>query len=257
MCYNAVSGTKKKLKYAKHRNDDPEHIVELEKLLEELSPLVKPYYQVSGFSHPNLIVFTNENPMTPQAMKWGLIPSWVKDKKTAITISNQTLNARSETIFEKPSFRTPARKKRCLIYLDAFYEHHFKFGKTYPFHISMADDSPLVIAGLWDEWIDKETGELVKTVSIVTCVGNDNLKRIHNNPKAEGPRMPVILTKENQDHWLKELSKETTEENILQLAIPFPDEKLKYYTVNKILGKNTLGNIPQAEQEYLYPEIQI
>jgi putative SOS response-associated peptidase YedK len=255
MCYNVASATKKKLTYAKHRNDDIAYIHELEKQLEELSILTKPHYHVSGFAHPSLLVFTNKSPLTLQAFRWGLVPSWVKDLKTAKTISLQTLNARSETIFEKPSFRIPANEKRCLIYIDAFYEHHYVNGKTYPFHISMADDSPLILAGLWDEWIDKETGEILKTVSIVTCIGNKTLTKIHNNPKAEGPRMPVILSRENQDQWLQELNGVNTKDALMPLAIPFPDEKLKYHTVHKILGKSTLGNIPEAEQPYKYPEI--
>ena len=80
---------------------------------------------------------TNEKPLQPQLFHWGLIPAWVKDNQTAQTIVNQTVNARGETIFEKPAFKSSAKNKRCIVYVDAFYEHHHANGKTYPFRIAM------------------------------------------------------------------------------------------------------------------------
>jgi len=256
MCYSIGTGTEIALKYAKHRGDDKAYIKELEDKLEELRKHRdwKSYYAVSGFAHPHILVFTNEAPHTPQLFEWGLIPSWVKTKKDAMDISNKTLNCRSESMFEKPSFKPSAMHRRCLIYVDGFYEHHHLKSKTYPFHISANDDSPLVFGGLWNEWLDKETSEIIKTVTIVTCEGNEAMKIIHNNPKADGPRMPFIIPKELQDYWLD--SNTVGEEELQEFIKPYPSDLLQYHTVQKLLGKAALGNVPEAEQEYIYEELR-
>src|SRR5438067_1941610 len=119
MCYTAESLTLKAYKYAIHRGD-LNYAEELARKLNDLDPTRFPFYHVSGFAHPKLMVFTNEKPMEPQFYVWGLIPCWTKTEKDAKKIWNQTLNARGETIFEKPAFRGSAKSKRCLVYLDAF-----------------------------------------------------------------------------------------------------------------------------------------
>jgi putative SOS response-associated peptidase YedK len=253
MCYNLVSGTKKLLQYARHRGQAAD-VTELEERLRRLGGALSPYYHVSGFSHPGLLVFTSDKPFEPRIFRWGLIPFWVKDQETARKIANQTINARSETMFEKPAFREPARKKRCLVYADAFYEHHHIQKRAYPFHISMKDKRPMAFAGLWDEWIDKETGEIISTVSIVTCRANTLLEKIHNNPDAEGPRMPVILPAELQDHWLNppgNLQGQDLKNELFQLTIPYPEEQMEAYPVKRILGKEASGNVPEAEQPWM------
>ena len=251
MCYDVTSGTKALIKYAKHRGDDPRYIAALEKILEEWIKTLKAHYYVSGFSHPKLMVFTNDKPDLPQAFSWGLIPAWTKDLASAKTMSNYTLNARAETIFEKPAFKNPAKNKRCLIYIDAFYEHHHANKQTYPFHISMKDDSPLCLAGLWDEWVNKETGEIIKSVSIVTTKANETMKKIHNNPKLDEARMPVILPKEKQNEWLEEKD----EKKLQKLFVRFDDTLLNYYTVGKLKGKTAVGDNAEAETEKIYPEL--
>jgi len=240
------------IKYAKHRGDDPAEIAVMEKELEAWRKSFQTHYHVSGFSHPDLLVFTNEKPKQSQAYRWGLIPSWVKDNKTAHTLSNQTINARAETIYEKPSFRNAAQRNHCLIYLDAFYEHHHAHGKTYPFHIAMKNGSPLSVAGLWDEWVDKETGEVIHSVTIITTTANATMSKIHNNPKLAEPRMPVILPKDKQDEWLTCNDKKQAE----QLLIPFPDKLLEYHTVRRLKGKEAVGDCPEAEEAYVYEELE-
>lgn len=115
---------------------------------------------------------------------------------------NNTLNARGETIFEKPSFRTSAKNHRCIIYVAGFYEHHHYNNKTYPFFIYRKDAQPMALAGLWSEWKNPDTGGRLNTFSIVTTKGNKMMARIHNNPKLKEPRMPVILPSELEDEWL-------------------------------------------------------
>ena len=255
MCYSARSATLARLKYALLRGDLLQ-AEEIQRQLEEMDLFNSPKYHVSAFAHPRLLVFTNEAPLTPRAFSWGLIPYWTKSRQDAQKINKQTLNARGETIFEKPAFRGPAKNKRCLVYLDAFYEHHHQGGKTFPFRIKMKDDTPMAVAGLWDEWVDKETGEVINTVTIVTTSGNGLLSKIHNNTKAEmGPRMPLILTREKQDEWLRPVKAEADKKHIQSLIRPLDEGLLTAHTVARINGKDAIGNTPDVEQHVIYDEL--
>jgi putative SOS response-associated peptidase YedK len=257
MCYDAQSATMAQLKYALHRGD-VHWAEELQRKLFELDPAKYPFFHVNGYSHPHLLVFTDAQPLVPQFFSWGLIPYWVKTGADADKIRNQTLNAKGETIFEKPSFRASARSRRCLIYLDAFYEHHHAGKNTYPFRISMKDASPMAVAGLWDEWTDRETGEIVRTCTIVTTTGNKLMSRIHNNPKAEmGPRMPVILPKEKQDEWLKPCKNDEDKKAISALIAPCDDQLLAAWPVGRLRGKEAVGNRPEVMSEVQYPELEL
>ncbi|HQQ95494.1 MAG TPA: SOS response-associated peptidase [Bacteroidia bacterium] len=257
MCYDVTSGLKALIKYARHRNDHPDYIAALEKKLEEWKRQADPHHHVSGFQHPKLLVFTNTRPQEPQAYTWGLIPSWTKDEESARSICNQTLNARSESMFEKSAFRNASKNKRCLVYVDAFFEHHHFGKKTYPFQITSIDDAPLALAGLWDEWIHKETGEVLYTVSIVTCRAEGKMARIHNNPKLPEPRMPVILPKEKQDEWLEVCKTKEDQENLLKLCKPYPENLLRFHTVRPLRGKQYPGDTAEAEAYFEYPELHM
>lgn len=209
-------------------------------------------HQVSGFSHPKLIIYTAAN-ADPIVATWGLVPHWIKNKEGKVQIWNSTLNARGETIFEKASFRDSAKLKRCLVYLDGFYEHHHYAGKIYPFFISRKDGEPFPVAGLWDEWIDKENHSKLISFSIVTTQGNEMMSRIHNNPKLEGPRMPVILPEELADRWLDH---SLNQEEITQLILPFGDEFLTAHTVSRISGKESKVNSPEASNKHQYADLK-
>lgn len=256
MCYSVEAATLKKIKYAIYRGDTRE-AEGLQRLLEEMEILKNPLFYVSGFEHPQLLVFTNEQPFKPQAFSWGLIPAWVKSLADAKKTWNTTLNARGESIFEKASFRTSAQQKRCLIYVDAFYEHHHANKKTYPFRIALKNGDPMALAGLWEEWLDKSTGEIFKTCAIVTTEGNALMQKIHNNPKAEGPRMPVILPKEKQDDWLMDCKTEADKKQLQDLLKPLNDNLLEAHTVAKLLGKEAIGNVKEVELEVKYPDLAL
>ncbi len=133
MCYDIKANKKVQLARAKRRND-AEAIKEIEESILPLTDL--PLYHASGFQHPKLLIYTDRSPDIPEVAIWGLVPHWVKDKTQQQKFWNNTLNARGETIFEKPSFRESARDQRCLIYINGFYEHHHQNGKTYPLYIS-------------------------------------------------------------------------------------------------------------------------
>ncbi len=178
MCYDVKAQTERQLKTARYYGYK-DAIEELEEKLRKMgaSSQDSPLFHVSGFSHPEMIIYTDTG--APMLSTWGLVPHWVKDKVQLKKIWNSTLNARGETIFEKPSFRDAAKHKRCLICVDGFYEHHHTAGETFPFYITTQNGDPLILAGLWSEWTDRDTGEILNTFSIVTTKANSLMAKIH------------------------------------------------------------------------------
>jgi putative SOS response-associated peptidase YedK len=157
---------------------------------------------INGFSFPLNPVISKESPNTIQLFNWGLIPNWAKDKE----IRKNTLNARIETINEKVSFKNSV-ENRCLILADGFYEWQWldDLGKKkQKYLIHLPNNQAFAFAGIYSKWIDKQTGELLNTYSIVTTEAQGLMLNIHNSKK----RMPVILNPENEQDWLnkRELS---------------------------------------------------
>ncbi|MCB9240953.1 MAG: SOS response-associated peptidase [Flavobacteriales bacterium] len=254
MCYDIRTKLESMLKRARFRNDEQR----IRELLDKLEPYLQDdLFHASGFQHPWLLVYPQHEPDLPILCRWGLIPNWVKDDETLQRIQNQTLNARGETIFEKSSFRHSARMKRCLIYVDGFFEHHEFNGKKYPFHIARKDGEPMILGGLWSEWTDRDTGEVLKTCSIVTTEANPMMAQIHNNPKLPEPRMPVILPEEQADDWLIDWRGDLETAKLMDLMHPYPQEELTAYPVQRLRGKEALGNVPQAIEEFHYPELEL
>jgi putative SOS response-associated peptidase YedK len=259
MCYSAVSLLDKHLRYVKkYYKDDTEYIRELEELLAEIEKAERAdkYYFTQGQMHPDLTIEVPDKQKHLRSASWGLIPSWTKTKDDAKKAANYNLNARAETIFDKASFRIPARYKRCIIYLDSFFEYyHFK-NKTYPFRVLLKNDVPMYMAGLYDEWINKETGELITSCTIITTTPNHLLSKIHNNPKRDEARMPVILNPDTRHEWLIPWTGDETKEKLMQLLVPYPDENMEAYTVPRLLGKEGVGNSPLALERFDYPELE-
>ena len=245
MCFNARFRLQVALKRAK-RNCNNDEISHWENELKQYDKL----FQVSGFVHPKVIIYTSDEIYKPQLSIWGLIPDWAKN---AESIWNKTLNARSETIFEKPAFVKSAEEKRCLIPAEGFYEYHLFRGRKYPFYICHKEDKPLIFAGLWNEWTNPKTNETVNTFSIVTTKANLLMTKIHNNPKYSGDsRMPVILPENLENDWLNPLSKNELQE----LLQPFPNSELIAHTVKKLSGKDSPGNVYGANEEYKYEHLE-
>ena len=150
----------------------------------------------NGFSYPTTPVITNENTSLIQLIQWGLIPHWAKDDD----IKKNTLNARIETIYEKPAFRD-VTNKRCLIMANAFFEWQWldpkgKYKQKY--QINLPDHDAFAFAGLWSEWTNKNTNERIKTYTILTTEANQLMSTIHNSKK----RMPVIVSQQYENEWL-------------------------------------------------------
>lgn len=248
MCYDIKASLEAQLNRARRKGD----LQAMEEIRERLAPLTDlPLYHSSGFNHPELLIYTDRQPEFPEVATWGLIPHWVKDQEQQKKIWNNTLNARGETIYEKPSFRDAANNNHCIIYVDGFYEHHHYNGKTYPFYIHAINAEPLALAGLYSVWRNPETGGVFNSFTIVTTRGNSLLAKIHNNPKLKEPRMPLILNETEENQWLEMSNQENTEE----LIKSFPSEKLNCHTVKRLRGKEYLGNVEEISEEFHYDEL--
>jgi putative SOS response-associated peptidase YedK len=150
----------------------------------------------NGFSHPWCAIITNDRQEVIQMAQWGLLPDWAKDK----TLQNNTLNAKLETIAEKPSFKN-YQSQRCLIPADGFYEWQWldpAGKKKQKFLLRLPDDPLFSFAGLWNHWHDRSTGETFNTYAILTTEANALMAIVHNSKK----RMPVILCPEAEKEWL-------------------------------------------------------
>lgn len=155
---------------------------------------------------------------------WGLIPSWAKDP----TIGNRMINARAESLVEKPSFRTAYRRRRCLILADGFYEWRQEVGRKSktPMYIQLTSGQPFAFAGLWEIWrsVDERT---IRSCTIITTTPNELMGPIHN-------RMPVILIPESYDQWLDPSEQDLDRLN--GLLKPYPASRMKTYPVSPLVN---------------------
>lgn len=187
------------------------------------------HYFYRAFANPEIPVIPAHNPSGAELMQWGLIPSWVKDSQKAKQIRKGTYNARAESLHEKPSFRGPLKKGRCLVLAHGFFEWQHEKGARIPWYIRLKNNAPFAFAGLSDTWADPETGELLKTFSIVTTKANPMMEKIHNTRK----RMPVILPPHKESEWL---SGDVPEQAAQQLLVPFDQDQLEAYRVSKVIS---------------------
>jgi putative SOS response-associated peptidase YedK len=157
--------------------------------LEQSVPLgLKPRYNIAP-SQQVPIIRDTESGRDMVMAKWGLIPHWSKEAKTKYS----TINARIETVAEKPTYRTPFKHRRCLIPADGFYEWKVVDGRKVPHHIRMRDGGVFAFAGLWDHW--EGEGESMESCSIIVMPANDVMQSLHE-------RMPAIIAPAHQDLWL-------------------------------------------------------
>lgn len=124
-------------------------------------------------------------------LRWGLVPFWAKDP----SIGNRMINARVETVAEKPAYRAAYRRRRCLVLADGFYEWHKEGSVKTPYYISLESGGPFALAGLWEHWQSKETDESLQTATLITTAANEFMATLHH-------RMPVILVPATADRWM-------------------------------------------------------
>jgi putative SOS response-associated peptidase YedK len=193
-----------------------------------------PRYNIAP-SQP-ILVLPNNGTNKADFFVWGLIPSWAKDP----SIGNRMINARAETLAEKPSFRGALKYHRCLIFADGFYEWQTQPGsKTkIPLFIHLKSGVPFAFAGLWDEWQSPDGSE-VRSATIITTEPNELMACVHN-------RMPVILNQHSYTQWLNPAPQAS---NILQdLLVPYSSEDMESYPVSTLV--NSPGN---DRQECIFP----
>lgn len=158
-------------------------------------------------------------------LRWGLIPFWAKDP----AIGARMINARAETLAEKPSFRTPLKSRRCVIFADGFYEWRKDPGKKTktPMFFRVKSEEPFAFAGLWDRWRDP-AGDDVTSCTIITTTPNELLVKVHN-------RMPAILLPEHYDAWLQ--SGDVQPAKTLPLLAPYPADRMIGYEVSTSVNR--------------------
>jgi putative SOS response-associated peptidase YedK len=173
-----------------------------------------------------LAVITNGQNRTIEWMRWGLVPSWAKD----ISIGSKMINARSETLLEKPSFRNAFQRRRCLILANGFYEWKRGEGKnpSVPYFFFLKDGKPFAFAGLWETWHAPEGDEL-RSCTIITCPANQLVAPIHD-------RMPVILGVEACYGWLEQGSVE----QLQAMLRPLDPIRMAAYPVSRAVNSPTL-----------------
>lgn len=180
-------------------------------------------------SLPVLTIAQQGSNRTMQLMRWGLVPSWAKD----IAIGNKMINARAETVDEKPSFRAAFKRRRCLLPASGFFEWHTKTREPYYFSPS---DTVLSFAGLWETWNSPDGSELI-SCTIITTEANQTLQPIHH-------RMPVILGREALEIWLSDSQDVPL---LKSLLMPCNDNMLKCWPVSKLVN-NPSNNLPEIIQ---------
>ncbi len=201
----------------------------------------EPVHHVSGFTFPLMPVVLSAPAPEIRLFRWGLIPSWTSGTEQAGKIRSMTLNARSESAFEKPSFRKPILSRRCLVPADGFFEWQEKDNRKIPWFIRVKNQELFSFAGLWDAWEDSP-GQTVYTYSILTTEANPMMAEIHNTKK----RMPLILSPEDESRWI---DRNTAAEEIRKLMMPFPMEEMESWTIGRLIttrGANT--NTPEVKR---------
>ena len=199
----------------------PEVIAEQFQLKEP--PIFKTRYNIAPSQSIAAVRITPETQTRAYVMlRWGLIPSWAKDPK----IGAQCINAKAETVAEKPAFRAAFKKRRCLVLADGFYEWQMQGTRKQPMWISLKTKTPFAFAGLWEHWEPPE-GEPLETCTIITTEANTFMQPIH-------ARMPVILPPSSYDHWL---DPGFSDVSVLNTFLrPCPSEDLIAYPVSTLVN---------------------
>lgn len=185
--------------------------------LVDLPVALRPRWNIAPSQHC-LVITSHEGVRRGELMRWGLVPSWAKDP----AVGNRMINARAETVAEKPSFRAAFRRRRCLVPADGFYEWKVEGKKKVPSYVRERNGRPFAIAGLWECWKEPEGDEL-HSFTIVTTEPNATMAPIHD-------RMPAILTDDACRGWLGEV--ERSPDELRALLCPYSDDALETFEVS-------------------------
>ena len=152
---------------------------------------VEPRYNIAPTQYVAAIRNDQQGERELVMLRWGLVPFWAKDP----SIGNRMINARAETVAEKPSYRNAYKHRRCIVLADGFYEWRKQGNTKTPYFISLESGQPFALAGLWEDWTDRDSGESLQTTTLITTGANDFMSQLHH-------RMPVILEAATATDWL-------------------------------------------------------
>lgn len=204
--------------------------------LEDTALDLKPRYNIAPGQEAPVVI--HEATKTPAMMRWGLVPSWAKDP----AIGNKMINARAETITEKPSFKRLIERRRCLVLADGFYEWRKEERGKVPMRFVLKNRDPFAFAGLWDRWRTPDGAEL-RTFTIITTAANELMRPVHD-------RMPVILAPDAEEPWLDAGS--VNPAAILSSLKPYPSESMEAYDVTTLVN-SPKNDRPECIAEVVYP----
>lgn len=208
----------------------------------------RPSYYYHAFALPKMPVICSGDTSSIRMMTWGLIPSSTKNSDQAETVRFKTFNARAETLDTLPSFSSAFRTKRCLVPIKGFYEWQHNGKEKIPWYVYHAENEIISLAGIFDDWVENNTGEVFSTFSIVTTDANELMAFIHNS----GKRMPVILDSYAEKQWTDQ---SLSHNDALSLLTPCPSKILKAHTISKLINSKTAEkNTPEVIKPYSYAQ---
>jgi len=167
------------------------------------------------------VLVRNGESLEATSFYWGLVPAWAKDRK----MQSRLINARAESVAEKPSFRSAFRRRRCLVLANGYYEWVKRNNEKQPYYIYLQSHRPFAFAGLWEKWLD-ENGTPYLSCSIITCAANERLTALHQ-------RMPVVLPKSTHATWLQS---ETDSQTLIDLLKPAANDAFNAIAVSRFVN---------------------
>jgi putative SOS response-associated peptidase YedK len=207
-----------------------------------------PRYYYNAFDLPDLPVIRSESPDSIDLFTWGLVPYWVKDAGASREIRKKTFNARMETIREKPSFRAAVKSRRCLVLCRGFYEWEQREQGKIPYYIYLKGEKPMAMAGLYEYWTDRETGEILRTCTIITTAANRMMEKIHNTKK----RMPLILPEENEHAWI---DPHLSAEQAMGYLRPVNEQFMDAHTISRLISRRGVNkNTAELVKPFSYED---
>lgn len=215
--------------------------------LDEIPAVPQPGFFISGFTYPQLPVIAGDRGLHCEYYHWGLIPEWAKSAEKAAEMRQYGLNAKGETLHEKPMFRHAFESHRILVPMAGFYEWREVSKKKYPYYVKPSHDEFFLVAGIASHWVNTETGEETGTYAVVTCPSGPLMSMVHNSKK----RQPLILAETDWETWIY-----GAQNQALELVKPCDDDLLKAFTVGPLASHARQNrNIPEVQMPYNYPEL--
>ena len=248
MCYSIQQLEERIRKQGLRNRSTPAEIEQAIELFRK-QQLGKPFFIASGFDHPTLpVLIRSEGQLEFQPMQWGLIPHFVEDSKQANEWSNITLNARGETMFDKPAFRQAARQHRGLLLVTGFYEYHHDGKRKTPHFVDWSDEQARLVAVIFDHWNHPTEQFEYTSFSIVTCGANPFMAALHHGTGELGPRMPLFL---HGEHLLTWINPDSTQEEIQRLVRSDDEDGIRSHAVRPLRGKQAVGNTALASAAWV------